>query len=255
MSPQREPIRSSPGREAKVILTFIGSVDRQCVYTTVGDVMALYNVYKTISPRIDDVRIAWSHDLFDLSDRCRRLNDYDAGSFSTMVFVCGPIHEPLRRLFRRFRHAKRIAVGVSVPRGVNPTSFVSACHIRDSDESVSFDLALADISYPHHRLAGDERQEGAAICLVGPQPEYGEDNGSDRAERIIRDATANIPTREVSTLLDLKRRSPTSVEEDLQSSKVLLAHSGASGQSIQQHPVSHSGVSGHCEVTLLSAVC
>ncbi len=219
-------IATSPGlpkvTTPKVLLSFVGSIDRQCVYTTVGDVMALYNIHKSITPHLPDCDIAWAHDLLDLSDRCSRLKEINASDYSTMVFVCGPIHDAFRKLFRRFRASKRVAVGVSVTGDTDPYSYVSACYVRDSDAGMTFDLALADVGYPHRRWSGKRRKTAVSICLVGLQRLYGENDGSGQVEALVRQATEGLETKDVNTLLDLSRDDPLSVEADLQSAEAMI---------------------------------
>jgi hypothetical protein len=184
--------------------------------------MALYNIARSLLPNLSKLDIAWSGHLFDLSQHCVDPESVCAEDYDAMVYVCGPLTEWHAALFSRFSKIKRIAVGVSVTSNIDPLSLVDAIHVRDSEIGSSFDLALAEIGYPHLIAPAKFREDRISTCLVGPQDEYGALDGHIKAKMLIESATYGIETISVQTLLDVSRPTPASVELDLQCSSVLV---------------------------------
>jgi hypothetical protein len=216
------PQTSNARASARVILTFVGSIDPDCRWTTVGDLMAVYNVASELRIRGFAVDIAWRGSLHDLSPYCVDPDAVDARCYAAMVFVCGPLHAAFAPLFAKFAQVKRIAVGVSIPPGFDPLKFVHAFLPRDSGVQITFDLALANVGYPHLSLPATARLRQVGICLVGPQGEYGDSDGHGLAAQLVNSACEDQQKIRVNTLLDHGRALPASVELDVQCSAVLV---------------------------------
>jgi hypothetical protein len=208
--------------DRRVILTFIGSIDPDNAWTTIGDVMAVFNLATALKSRIEIVDVAWRGFLFNLQDHCVDLETISQNDYDAMVFVCGPIHAGFRHLFSRFSKIPRIAVGVSIPPDFDPWSLADAVLVRDSKTETSFDLALADVGYPHQQLPAGARRKGASVCLVGKQGEYKQLDGHGLAANLIETALQGWNTVSVQTLLDNRRPVPSSVELDLQSCSIMV---------------------------------
>jgi hypothetical protein len=204
------------------LVTFFGTIDRRGDVTTIGDLMAVYNVALSLRRFVSHVDVAWHGNLFELN-ACRV--DFDAidrQGYDAVVYVCGPITRGHKKFFAGFPSTKKIAVGVSVTSGADPLTFIDAVYARDSESNRSFDLALADIGYPHFKAGVDVRDDRVAVCLVGGQAEYGNDDGHERAAALGEQASAGRKTVPVQTLLDQTRPIPASVEIDLQCASSLI---------------------------------
>jgi hypothetical protein len=206
----------------RILLTFCGSIDRRCEVTTIGDLMALYNVAICLRRSFSQLDIAWNGGLFDLSQLCVNIDQIDKAKYDAVLYVCGPLTRGHPAFFAQFPSAKKIAVGVSITNQVDPFSFVDSVHARDSESGSNFDLALADIGYPHFNADPRARDNRIAVCLVGDQAEYGVDDGYDRAAALVEQATGGCQTVSVQTLLDTSRPIPASVELDLQCASSLI---------------------------------
>lgn len=218
------PVRR-PGK-TRILITFSGSDDLECGWTTVGDLMALYNVAKRVVAEYDDVDILWPlGGLAELTPHCINPKQAErrAHTYTTMIFCCGPLGTGLMPLFEKFWHTKRIAVGVSLLESTPPESLVHAWYARDSKDGVGFDLALADIGYPHFVAPLAARRQGrAALCMVGLQGEYGGRCGNQLVDKYVREVMEGKRRKPVNTLLDLNRAIPESTELDLQGSEYMI---------------------------------
>lgn len=209
-------------KAVRVIVAFIGTIDPQCLHTTVGDLMALYNVACSLKRFVNKLTIAWSGNLFDLTRDCVSLESIDVDDYDSIVYVCGPITEWHSSFFAHFSKLKKIAVGVSVTANLNPYRLVDAIYIRDSDNYSTFDLALAGVGYPHLALPTKFRSDSVSTCLVGAQDEYGELDGSGRVAALLGMVAPSLECVSVQTVLDVSRPIPASVELDLQVSSVVV---------------------------------
>ncbi|WP_112321687.1 hypothetical protein [Oceanibium sediminis] len=196
------------------------------MWTTIGDLMAVYNVAKKVVAEYDEVDILWPHGgLAELTPHCVNPKQAErrAHSYTTLIFVCGPLGNGLLPFFERFWHCKRIAVAVSILEGNPPERLVHAWYARDSKDGVGFDLALADIGYPHFVAPLAARREGRAnMCMVGLQNEYGGRCGNQLVDKYVREAMHGKRRKWVNTLLDLDRAIPESTELDLQGSEFMI---------------------------------
>lgn len=208
-------------RNPTVILGFAGTMDPHYQWTTIGDVMALYNAAKALESKGIIVRIAWSGDLFDLNRLLIADDEIERTQFDAFVFVCGPVHEDILPLVERFAGTRRIAVGVSVPAGFDPSCCFDAVLARDSQEGTTFDLALADIGYPHLHIDPRYRRQDFAVCTVGPQGEY-KDACFYTADALIAEASQGCDVRHVQTLLRGDACHPCVAEMELQLSQILV---------------------------------
>jgi polysaccharide pyruvyl transferase WcaK-like protein len=111
---------------------------------------------------------------------------------------------------------------VTLPPDVDVGGLVDACLVRDSDAATNFDLALADIGYPHLVVPARARRHQLGVCLVGRQYEYGDCDGHQMAAESIDAACAGLDRIFVNTLLDTGRPLPASTEVDLQCAQVLV---------------------------------
>ena len=205
-----------------VVLGFVGTIDPKLIWTTIGDVMSLYNVAKRLVSHNVDVRIAWTGELFDLNDLRVTEKDLSVERSDAFVFVCGPIHAGITPLADKFAGYRRLAVGVSIPQGFDPSCCFDVVVARDSLEDSTFDLALADIGYPHFHLDPSSRHGDFAICLAQQQREYGDANGHSKARELVVAATEGRDARHVQTLLRRDTSHPGLVELGLQMSRVMI---------------------------------
>lgn len=222
---QPAPARLRTQGSPKICLTFCGSMDPRCEWTTVGDVMALYNVAKRVLAEYENVDIYYPDPvgMADLTRYCVDEEQVNRRSYSTMIFVCGPFGRNNEILFAPFEGIKRLAVGISVLEGYPPQRLADAWHVRDAAEGGSFDLALADIGYPHlHAPLASRRAGQVSLCLVGAQSEYGADGGHAEARKAILGALRGRPRVRINTLLAMDRPLPESVELDVQASEVMV---------------------------------
>ena len=208
--------------DKRVLITFFGTIDRRGDVTTIGDLMAVYNVAVSLWPFIRQVDVAWHGNMFDLNPARVDVDSIDPNSYDAIVYVCGPITRSHRNFFERFGSTKKIAAGVSITAQVDPHTFIDAIYIRDSESIATFDLGLGDIGYPHFTADVKVRDERIALCLVGDQVEYGDDDGYERAAALIEQATEGRETVAVQTLLDPARALPASVELDLQCASSII---------------------------------
>lgn len=208
--------------QRRVLLTFVGTVDPEYRWTTVGDVMALYNVASRLHGRPTEVHVAWQGDLADLTSLCVPPDEADEHHYDAMIYVCGPLHPGLEPLFSRYDARTRLAVGVSIPAGFDARTLVDAAYVRDAPTEAGFDLALANVGYPHLHLPAEWRSRELGTCLVGEQGEYGQDDGHLLAEKLLGRVLDGRGGVDVSTVLDAQRPLPTSVEIDLQTARTLL---------------------------------
>lgn len=160
-------------KRKRVLLTFVGTVDPACKWTTIGDFMAVYNVARTLRQMEIPFDIAWTRNFLDLTDRCIDIDTTNLDHYELFVYICGPIHEGLSELFCKFRKKSRIAVGVSVMPGDNVKAWFDTVIPRDSPDRNTFDLAFADVGWPHAIVSKHYKQCDAAICFVGELGEYG----------------------------------------------------------------------------------
>ena len=210
----------------RILVTFCGTLDKRGEVTTIGDLMAVYNVALYLTRSVGHVDIAWSGNLFDLTRYCIDVEGADQPHYDAVLYVCGPLTAGHKHFLARFHASKKIALGVSITgRGtgtLNPLDFLDAVYVRDSDLQSNFDLALADVGYPHLMASTKIRDSRVAICLAGDQAEYGADDGFDKAEDLIQQVTTNHQIVSVQTLLASTRPLPASVELDLQCSSALI---------------------------------
>lgn len=206
----------------RVLLSFFGTIDKKGNVTTIGDLMAIYNVALWLRPHVQKVDVGWNGNLFDLNPLCVSTDDLNKKDYDAMVYVCGPLTAGHRNFFSQFSSIKKIAIGVSITAAANPGELVDAVYIRDSNSESNFDLALADVGYPHFKAHPKIRDDRIAICLVGDQAEYGADDGYEKAANIVDRATEGYRTVPVQTLLDPSRPIPAGVELDLQSGSSLI---------------------------------
>ncbi len=208
--------------DKRVLVTFFGTINRRGHVTTIGDLMAAYNVAVSLRYLVRQVDVAWGGNLFDLNSLRVDIDTIDKRSYDAVVYVCGPITPGHQGFFLQFDGTKKIAVGVSITSKVDPCGFVDAIYIRDSDSVSNFDLALAYIGYPHFKIDAKIRDDRIAVCLVGDQVEYESDDGYDKAAALVEKATDGRRTSAVQTLLDQTRPIPAGVEIDLQCASSLI---------------------------------
>lgn len=108
-------------------------------------------------------------------------DDVDPAGWTRVVFVCGPLTGPsIVELHARFAHARRIAVGVSVPDPHHPavTGFATVIP-RDGIGPGRVDLAAR----PPTAASSDLPVVG--VALAGAQPEYGDRQRHDAVHRTV----------------------------------------------------------------------
>lgn len=136
---------------------------------TAGDVQSMLTVRDALRSTGLPAVLAWSRVMCPPGGLV--FDDLDPIAWSRVVFVCGPLTGPsIVELHRRFAHARRVAVGVSVPDPREPAAVgFHAVIARDQPGSPGHvDLAA--------RRAAGERTDlpVVGVALAGPQPEYGD---------------------------------------------------------------------------------
>jgi hypothetical protein len=143
---------------------------------TIGDHMAISNIALALQQSGAEVDVA-SHNHVECGNanivKWMRINPR---AYKCVTFVCGPLSNELyfRLFFFRFRHARKVAVGVSVIDPTLPgTRLFEEIIARDGMPGSIFDLALA--TAPSQPIVQRPRRH-IAVCLRGHQSEYGEEN-------------------------------------------------------------------------------
>src|SRR5262245_41019803 len=132
----------TPSIAKRVLLTFFGTIDKRGNVTTIGDLMAAYNVALSLKPHVQKIDVAWNGNLFDLSQICVPADNFDEKAYDAVVYVCGPLTVGHKHFFGQFPSIKKIAAGVSITAMANASDLVDAVYIRDSISESNFDLAL-----------------------------------------------------------------------------------------------------------------
>ena len=184
--------------------------------------MALYNVASTLNPLVKKLRIQWDGELFDLNRFAIGACKAKTENFDAVIYVCGPLHPPVAQFLLQFQQSIRIGVGISQVGDFTPSDCLDVFHLRDSDTESSFDLALANIGYPHLAAAPLHKTAEIATCLVGKQSEYGDLDGHNSALKVVNSLVAEVSAISVQTLLHQKFATPYVNEIALQAGRVLL---------------------------------
>lgn len=210
--------------EPRILLTFAGSMDFQYRHTTVGDVMALYNVATRLVQQGLRPRIAWGGNLFELDPLRVDIRAVPPDAVDCLVFVCGPLAKFIGTLCNRFEKAKKIAVGVSVIERLGTERLFDAVVPRDSAAYSTFDLAVADVGWPHLYVDQRHQAPGLGVCLVGPQAEYFASDKSDAVAATIEKLKSELrlPSIGLNTLIYPARPNIYCAEMELQSRQILV---------------------------------
>lgn len=210
--------------EKRILLTFAGSLDFQCRHTTVGDVMALYNVATRLVQHGLKPRIAWAGNLFELDPLRVDIRAVDPDTVDCLVFVCGPLAEFISVICNRFERARKVAVGVSLIEQLGTEKLFDAVIPRDSAAHSTFDLAVANVGWPHLYVDQRHRAPGLGVCLVGRQAEYFAYDKSDTVAAMIErlKSELRVPTVELNTLVYPARPNIYCAEMELQSRQILV---------------------------------
>jgi len=156
---------------------------------TIGDHMAVSNVALALQQSGVKVDVASYHHVECGDANIVNWTQINPGAYRCVAFVCGPLSNELyfRLFFFRFRHARKVAVGVSVIDPTLPgTRLFDEIIARDGMPQEEFDLSLATAP---QQIARRERRH-IALCLRGHQREYGDANCySTRVDRTISEIT------------------------------------------------------------------
>lgn len=211
----------------KAILTFSGTLDFESKYTTIGDVMALYNVATKLYQKGVSFVVAW-HEGFLNFDKYRvNIKEVIPGDFTHLIYVCGPVANTARKLCDMFPDSRRIAIGVSVLDHNSQDNIFHKMFVRDSKFVTNFDLALADIGYPHVSIDSRFRRSGLSMCTVGSQNEYRQSNQSLMFSRAFSHLLNSMNAKRkinVQTLIQPRNPLPLASEGDLQSSSIIISN-------------------------------
>lgn len=188
-------------KSISILLLFYGSLDSDNRFNTVGDVMSVYNVATWFLRQGFRVHIRWDGELFDLNESRISEDAARRQTFDAICYVCGPLRDWIAPYVKQFSSRKRFAIGVSVLSTYDPTSDYDYVGARDSRDISTFDLAFADIGYPH--ISADRRLafREVGVSLVGPQREYGEDAGHSLVVEAIRSIDKEFALVPIQTLL------------------------------------------------------
>jgi hypothetical protein len=136
--------------------------------------------------------------------------ELDPAAYSHLVFVCGPLGngEPVAELLERFAGRRRIGVNLSMLDRLESWNPFDLLLERDSSRLARPDLVFAARS-PQVPVVG--------LVLIDAQPEYGERDLHEAAERAIEEllASLDVAVVRIDTRLDENRtglRSPAQVE-------------------------------------------
>lgn len=210
--------------DPRILLTFAGSLDFQCKRTTVGDVMALYNVATRLVQQGLQPSIAWGGNLFELDPLRVDIRAVPPDSVDCLVFVCGPLAEFINVICDRFGRARKVAVGVSLIEELGTEKLFDAVVPRDSAGMSTFDLAVADVGWPHFRIDQRHQAPGVGVCLVGRQAEYFAADKSNTIAVMIDKVRSEyrLPAAELNTLIYPARPNIYCAEMELQSRQILV---------------------------------
>lgn len=143
---------------------------------TAGDVLSMEAVRDSLLEAGLGVDVAWSPRL--RADGLS-LEQADPNSYTHLLFVCGPAHgRQVRQLHERFRHCRRLAVGVSivVPNDPAVTGFHQVIARDEAGASPSRDLAAAP------RCA---QVPVVGVVLAHAQHEYGNRQRHDDVHAVL----------------------------------------------------------------------
>lgn len=167
---------------------------------TAGDLLALTAVLDTLRKAGHTADVAWSPGFRPES---LLLEDVEPERYSHLVFVCGPLSgQQVATLHDRYRHCRRIAVGVSVVDRHDPAS-------------VGFDLILArdgTSQGPQLDLAAavPVNDGQAAVPVTGIALKVGQDEYGPRRRH-------EMVVARLTSWLNLKRCAPVELETRLDS--------------------------------------
>lgn len=157
---------------------------------TVGDLACATVVSKWLDDKPHDILIAPPNG----SDNWRTV---DPSRYTHVVFVCGPFGPDWQTEFwNRFAACRKIAINIS-PLG-QPLIF-DAVISRDDHPDLSLSAPVN-----HVPLVG--------LCLVHPQPEYGERGRHSDVEKVVREYLKDVAVVEVDTRIDQTPKSLAQVE-------------------------------------------
>ncbi|MEU8350278.1 MULTISPECIES: polysaccharide pyruvyl transferase family protein [Streptomyces] len=146
---------------------------------TAGDVLSLHRVQASLDRRGTAYDIAWSSGF---RPDGLHLEDLDPDRYSTLVFLCGPLHGPqVEALHERFAHCARLAVGTSVLDPADP-AVLGFHHVLPRDapgREPRRDLAASAppagvppvvgvvLTHGQHEYGSRRRHESAGDTLTG----------------------------------------------------------------------------------------
>lgn len=138
---------------------------------TAGDVLAMDVVSRHLERAGIGHDTAWSAVMCPPGGLL--LEHADPGSYTHLVFVCGPATgEPVREILSRFSHCRRVAVDVTVVDTDDPVvAMFDEVIARDAPGAPARRDLSAQISAPASPVAG--------VYLTAGQHEYGERRGHD----------------------------------------------------------------------------
>jgi hypothetical protein len=210
----------------KTLLSFCGTLDADHKYTTIGDIMAVYNVAQKLNGFGIDYKIAYTGHIIDLNNKRVDVNKIDLSDYTDLLHVCGPVSHTTKQLCEIFSAKQRTAIGVSAA-SIDPKDIFHNVYIRDSRDVTNFDFAVADIGFPHMCVDQRHRRPGLSLCLVGSQGEYGSDNGSDLFVRELKKLIAALGVKRIASVQTLIRPNfpnPLNAEIDIQCSQVAFTN-------------------------------
>ncbi|WP_241833284.1 polysaccharide pyruvyl transferase family protein [Streptomyces caatingaensis] len=165
---------------------------------TAGDVLAAEHVCGALAAAGIGHDVAWSPVLRPAGPV---LDGLDPAAYSHLVFVCGPLHgapagdglpSPLLELHRRFAHARRVAVGVSVPDPDDPA--VTAFHRVLARDGAGHAPPSADLSC---HAPEPEQLPVVGVLLTSGQGEYGGRRRHDAVNAVLGGWLCHAPAARV----------------------------------------------------------
>jgi len=99
--------------------------------------------------------------------------------------------------------------------------------LETQKNEVNFDLALADIGFPHIRVDPRQRRPGLSLCIAGSQGEYGLDNDASLFGKQLIQLLSSLRQKNkifVQTLYKPNSPNQLGAEIEIQCSRILLTN-------------------------------
>lgn len=200
---------------------------------TAGDLISVVNVLKGLKSASIEVDISSIYPYPVLGENFVDWQTVNPASYTTLLFVCGPIigNDYVRHLISRFAFCKKIAIGVSIlpetsERYYNPFDVVfERDGLVKQNKNRFFDLTLALLEDSCIPKEMNNEKEKIGICLRKKQREYGVENClSEKIDDILEAvlAKSNYEIVEIDTRLNDSCRDPIQIYEKFSTCRLII---------------------------------